>query len=188
MSQQQLCFIALLPPSKVKQEAKAIKDHFAKVYQSSHAQKSPPHITLQPPFKWDKTDLGRLKTTVQQFASTQSPIPITLSGFGAFPPRVIYIHVEKTPELLAIQQALMNHLEQTLGLVDSVAKSREFVPHMTVAFRDLTKPNFHKAWPNYKDKPFHYQFTVNELTLLLHNGKWWEVGERFTLFQTQTEA
>lgn len=180
MSDQQLCFIALLPPPTIQEEANTIKEHFATVYESSHAKKSPPHVTLQPPFKWEKDRLSELKATLKTFSSHQRPIPVTLSGFGAFPPRVIYIHVEKTPELLNIQNTLLTHLEQQLGLVDSVAKSRPFVPHMTVAFRDLSKSNFHQAWEVYKDQRFDYQFTVNELTLLLHNGKFWEIGETFT--------
>lgn len=179
MSNQQLCLIALLPPQRVQDEANAIKDHFAKVYDSSHAQKSPPHITLQPPFRWGQDQLFQLKTTLNQFAHHQRAIPITLSGFGAFPPRVIYIHVEKTPEILALQKALMDYLEQQFNLVDPTAKSRPFVPHITVAFKDLTKSNFRKAWPIYQDKPFDDQFTINELTLLLHNGKHWEVEEAF---------
>ncbi|AFZ43644.1 Phosphoesterase HXTX [Halothece sp. PCC 7418] len=107
MSQKKLCFVALLPPENIQTEANAIKDHFADVYESSHAKKSPPHITLQPPFKWEIDQLTALKTTLETFSHNQAPIPITLSGFGAFPPRVIYIHVEKTPELLAIQKSLI---------------------------------------------------------------------------------
>lgn len=185
MSEQQLCFIALLPPPAIQEEANTIKEHFATVYESSHAKKSPPHITLQPPFKWEKERLPALKKTLKTFSNTQSPIPITLSGFGAFPPHVIYIHVEKPPELLKIQKSLLTHLEQQLGLVDSVAKSRPFVPHMTVAFRDLSKPNFHQAWEVYKDQPFDYEFTVQSLTLLLHNGKFWEIGETFNFLSLE---
>lgn len=185
MSEQQLCFIALLPPPAIQEEANQIKEHFATVYESSHAKKSPPHITLQPPFKWEKERLPELKNTLKAFSERQIPIPVTLSGFGAFPPRVIYIHVEKTPELLNIQNALLIHLEETLNLVDSMAKSRPFVPHMTVAFRDLSKTHFHQAWEVYKDQPFDYEFTVQALTLLLHNGKFWEIGETFNFYNHQ---
>jgi len=108
-------------------------------------------------------------------------VPVHLCGFGAFPSRVIYIHVEKTPELLTIQKSLMGDLEDQLGLVDPVAQSRPFVPHMTVAFRDLSKSNFRQAWKVYQDQPFDYQFTVQELTLLLHNGKHWEIEDSFAL-------
>ncbi len=181
VSQKKLCFVALLPPEAVQAKANAIKDHFAAVYESSHAKKSPPHITLQPPFKWESEQLPDLKTTLGQFAQRQRPVPVHLSGFGAFPPRVIYIHVEKTPELLTIQQSLMGDLKDQLGLVDPVAQSRPFVPHLTVAFRDLSKSNFRQAWKVYQDQPFDYQFTVQALTLLLHNGKHWEIEDSFAL-------
>jgi 2'-5' RNA ligase len=181
VSHQKLCFVALLPPERVQADANAIKDHFAEVYDSSHAKKSPPHITLQPPFKWEVDEIPTLKTTLEQFASGQTPIPVKLSGFGAFPPRVIYIHVEKTAELLAIQKSLMADLEEKIGLVDAVAKSRPFVPHMTVAFRDLSKSNFRQAWNVYKDEAFDDQFTVQTLTLLIHNGQRWEVESNFSL-------
>lgn len=183
MSHQQLCFIALLPPQTIQDQANFIKAHFAEVYQSSHAQKSPPHITLKAPFKWEKEQLPQLKTTLQEFSQKHLCIPITLSGFGSFPPRVIYVHVLKTAQLLETQKALITYLEEHLELVDQVAKSRPFIPHLTVAFRDLTKSNFRKAWESYKEKSFEYQFTVNELTLLLHNGKHWEIGETFALKQ-----
>lgn len=181
MSHQKLCFIALLPPERVQAEANAIKDHFAEVYDSSHAKKSPPHITLQPPFKWDVEQIPTLKTTLEEFACRESPVPVSLSGFGAFPPRVIYIHVEKTAKLLTIQKSLMADLEAKIGLVDAVAKSRPFVPHMTVAFRDLSKFSFRQAWKVYQDQAFDYQFTVQALTLLIHNGKHWEIENNFPL-------
>ncbi len=181
MSTQKLCFIALLPPESVQAKANAIKDHFAQVYDSSHAKKSPPHITLQPPFKWEIEQVPTLKTTLEEFARFQTPVPVSLSGFGAFPPRVIYIHVEKTAELLAIQTSLMADLEAKIGLVDAVAKSRPFVPHMTVAFRDLSQSNFHQAWEVYQDQAFDDQFTVQALTLLIHNGKHWEIESNFPL-------
>lgn len=179
MSTQKLCFVALLPPPEIQTAANAVKDQFAEVYDSSHAKKSPPHITLQPPFKWESEELTTLKTALQSFAREQPPIPVNLAGFGAFPPRVIYIHVEKTPELLAIQKSLLADLEATLSLVDPVAKSRPFVPHMTVAFRDLSRANFRHAWQVYQEEPFHYQFTAQALTLLIHNGKHWEIEADF---------
>lgn len=176
-----LFFIALLPPPEIRQEITEIKQHFAEVYESRAALKSPPHITLQPPFKWEMEDVGQIEESLQTFVTTQGQIPVTLSGFGAFPPRVIYIKPLKTPELMAIQKALMSHLETSVGLVDKVSLTRPFSPHVTVAFRDLTKPNFRKAWKEYENKELHFEFFVSQLTLLLHNGKRWEVYREFPL-------
>ncbi len=176
-----LFFIALLPPQNIQDYANQIKQHFADYYGSSHAQKSPPHITLQPPFKWQDDNLTVLESCLQGFVVPQSAVPIKLSGFGAFVPRVIYIHVEKSPELLALQTDLMAYVERNLGIVDKVSKTRPFAPHMTVAFRDLTKQNFKAAWQQYQQKGLYFEFTGAELTLLRHNNKHWHIQSQFSL-------
>lgn len=177
-------FIALLPPPNVQAEATAIKEYFQTRYQSQGALRSPPHVTLQPPFEWAKDDLNRLSETLAAFALQQAPIPMTLSGFSAFPPRVIFIDVVKTPELLAVQSALMTYLETTLGIVDAQSKNRKFAPHLTVAFRDLKPGAFRQAWPEFESRPFHAQFVVPELTLLIHNGQRWQVDQNFPFSQS----
>ncbi|MEC4985289.1 MAG: 2'-5' RNA ligase family protein [Oscillatoria sp. PMC 1068.18] len=179
VSAERLFFIALLPPPEVQQVATKIKEHFAEVYNSRHALNSPPHITLQSPFKWLWENLPLLETSLAEFAGQEAPIPVILDGFGAFPPRVIYINPLRTPELIAIQQKLTEHLRNTCGIVDPKAKSRPFAPHVTVAFKDLTKSNFRAAWNEYQTKSLNYQFTVPNLTLLLHNNKRWEIQQEF---------
>ena len=93
-----LLFVALVPPENIQNQVTGIKEHFAQQYNSSHALKSVPHITLQPPFKWPTTDLTLLQDSLENFAQNCSTFSITLSGFAAFVPRVIYINVVKTPE------------------------------------------------------------------------------------------
>nr|WP_293100771.1 2'-5' RNA ligase family protein [Moorena sp. SIOASIH] len=75
-----------------------------------------------------------------------TPLPLILKGFGAFVPRVIYINLLKTPELLSLHNDLMVTQETSLGIVYQTSKNRSFSPHMTVAFRDLTQPNFRASW------------------------------------------
>jgi 2'-5' RNA ligase len=174
-----LFFIALLPPEEVRQFVDRVKQHFAEVYNSRAALKSPPHITLQPPFQWQPEDLPLLEARLQEFTQMRSPVPMQLDGYGAFKPRVIYINVLKTPELLQVQQALTSELELSLQIIDSASKNRPFAPHLTVGFRDLTKPNFYKAWQEFQSQQLHFEFIVPQLTLLAHNGKRWEVKSQF---------
>jgi 2'-5' RNA ligase len=174
-------FIALLPSHRIQQLAARIKERFAEVYQSRAALKSPPHITLQPPFDWPAEDLPRLNQHLEEFARSQPPIPLVLNGFGAFRPRVIFIKVIITPELLSVQENLSNSLESTLGIVHAASKSRLFSPHLTVAYRDLTKPNFYQAWSEFENQPFSFEFMVPQLTLLVHNGQRWEISKEFPL-------
>ncbi|WP_445632858.1 2'-5' RNA ligase family protein [Nostoc sp. DSM 114161] len=172
-------FIALLPPQEIQDYANQIRQYFADNFASRGAQNSPPHITLQPPFEWADTNVLLLETSLREFASEQKSIPITLSGFAAFPPRVIYIDVVRSQELLTLQVDLMAYVESKLGIVDKVSKTRPFAPHMTVAFRDLTKQNFKAAWPEFEKRQLHFEFSPNKLTLLLHDGKRWNIKSEF---------
>ena len=174
-----LLFVALVPPENIQNQVTGIKEHFAQQYNSSHALKSVPHITLQPPFKWPTTDLTLLQDSLENFAQNCSTFSITLSGFAAFVPRVIYINVVKTPELLKIQQDLIGFTETTLGIVHPPSKIRPFSPHVTVAFRDLTKQNFRAAWVEFREKTLDLEFRASQLTLLIHNGKRWDLCNEF---------
>lgn len=173
-------FIALLPPLEIQDYANKIKQDFAQNYNSRGAQNSPPHITLKPPFEWQLDDLPVLAQALRAFADTRTPVPVTLQGFGAFAPRVIYINVLKTPELLALQTDLMAYCETSLGIVHPVSQNRPFVPHVTVAFRDLTNQYFRDAWSKYHNQQVEFEFTASQLTLLIHDGNQWNVSTEFS--------
>lgn len=170
-------FVALLPPQHIQDCANEIKQYFADRYASSGAQKSPPHITLQPPFEWADSDVSLLEDSLNKFATSRESIPVTLHNFAAFTPRVIYIDVVQTPELMDLQADLIKYVDN-LGIVDK--SHRSFTPHMTVAFRDLTKQNFKVAWTEFEKRELHFEFKCHRLTLLLHDGKRWNVKTEFS--------
>ncbi len=172
-------FIALIPPINVQEEATKIKQYFQKIYNSKAALKSPPHVTLQPPFEWEIEALPQLIEELNSFSKSQQPFSMTLNGFAAFKPRVIYIDVVKNPELLSIQKLLMSHLESSLNIVHQVYKNRPFTPHLTVGFRDLSKKNFYQAWSEFEHKEIYHHFIIDKLTLLIHNGRNWEIHSEY---------
>ncbi|KJH72061.1 2'-5' RNA ligase family protein [Aliterella atlantica] len=178
-SPKNLFFIALLPPQEVSDRAHAIKQHFADRYNSRAALKSPPHITLQPPFPLLDEEIAPLRGCLSKFANSQARVKVTLDGFAAFPPRVIYINVVKTQPLLELQSNLASTLATELKIIDAKAKSRSFSPHMTVGFKDLSKPNFKAAWAEFQHQQLDYEFVASDLTLLKHNSKRWEIEEQF---------
>lgn len=180
-------FIGLLPPPGLQDQVNSVKQDFADRFASRKAQNSPPHITLFPPFVWPPEQETALESVLAAFAQSWASPSIHLDGFGAFVPRVIYVRVINSPELHRLQQALMVRLEKALGLVDLKTKHRPFKPHMTVAFRDLTKQNFHAGWAEYQHKPFSDEFIASDLTLLLHNGRFWEVQSEFAFAKPEGE-
>lgn len=172
-------FIALLPPQHIQDYANEIKQYFADNYASRVAQKSPPHITLQPPFEWSDAEVPQLEASLQAFAQTQQSISITLQDYAAFPPRVIYINVIKSQEIWKLQNQLIIHTASHLGIKDQKSATRPFTPHLTVAFRDLTKENFRAAWPEFAQRSLNFDFMAENLTLLIHDGKRWNVKSEF---------
>lgn len=172
-SAQSRYFLALIPPPAIQADATALKHHFRQHYHSQAALKSPPHITLQAPFQWPDDERDRLFSTVAAFRSSTAPVAVTLSGFGAFPPRVIFLAVHPTPELMQLQMELSHYLADQLGIVDPRSRDRPFRPHLTIAFRDLKPAAFRKAWPKFAHKPADYTFTATTMTLLRHTGREW---------------
>jgi len=174
-------FIALVPPLDIEQHITQIKLYFAEHYNTRGALNSPPHVTLQPPFEWPAANVPKLEESLNLFSANRLPIPVTLSGFAAFAPRVIYVDVVKSPALLEIQKDLMSYIEANLGIVDRVSQTRPFVPHITVAFRDLTQENFQAAWLEFSGRELDFEFTAAALTLLLHDGSRWNISNNFPL-------
>ncbi|BAC89023.1 gll1082 [Gloeobacter violaceus PCC 7421] len=173
-------FVAVLPPGVIAQEVERIQQIFADHFASCGALRSPPHITLQPPFEWPAAEREWLEDCLLNFADKQPRFVVALSGFAAFPPRVIYIDVVANAALEALQISLAERFERVLGVVER-SRSRRYVPHMTVAFRDLTQENFARAWPQFKDRPLSMEFAVHRLTLLMHGGGRWQVCKEFAL-------
>ncbi|MGG6241944.1 2'-5' RNA ligase family protein [Nodosilinea sp. AN01ver1] len=174
-------FVALLPSQVLQDEITAIKHEIWQRFGSKAALRSPPHITLQPPFLWPLAEVNQLEHHLEAFARAQPAVPIQLKGYSAFAPRVIYIDVVKTPGLMAVQAAIAAYLEKNCGIVDRVGKTRSFTPHVTVGFRDLSPATFRRAWPEFELRPFAAEFVAQSLTLLRHDGHIWQIFSKFPL-------
>jgi len=173
-------FIALVPEGKLHEEVMAMKEHMAKKFRSKAGMRSPPHITLHMPFKFKDKDEDRLKHKLSVL-SKEKQIKTALSGFGAFPPRVIYIRVELNEDLYDLWTKIVAVTRKDLGLDNADYKSLGFIPHMTLAFRDLKREMFHKAWAEYSEKSFEREFPVNKIALLKQDEEGWNVLEEFPL-------
>lgn len=172
-------FIALLLPPSVQDAARDVIEQLSDRYHTRTA-RVVPHITLQPPFLWKLEQRDRLYRVLSDFAPNHPPVPIRLSGFAAFAPRVLYIHVEKTAGLMQLQAALMQHL-QDLAIEDSIAKKRGFTPHVTVASRNLTRQTFEAARLELQETSFEEQFTCDRLTLLIYKNNRWHIDREYEL-------
>ncbi len=177
----QLYFIALLPPPAVRQDIRRLQEYVSETYASKAALKSPPHITLQPPFTLAACDVPLLTHVLAAVADIASPVEIELSGFSAFAPRVVFLDVAAAPGLVELQLLLVDRLQTQCGVAEKVSRRRHYHPHLTVAFRNLKRRQFGALWEEVRERSVHYAFTVTNLTLLWHDGKRWQVDCEFAL-------
>ncbi len=178
-----LYFIAVLLPDQVSASIDQIKQNIAEKFQSRAALRSPPHITLHMPFRLADKKKEKLSMVLESFAQNQSPFELTLKDFDAFPPRVIYIGVTPNEQLDSLQSALLREMRREMNTFNGNYKERGFHPHITIAFRDLKTRNFHAAWEFYQKETFFSQFIAPRISLLKHNGKFWEVDKHYELGQ-----
>lgn len=148
-------------------------------YGTTHALKSPPHITLQMPFRHPENKEDHLIKKLAFFAGQRTHLEIQLSGFGSFPPRVIFIDVIKTQTLDQRFFELRNFLHQEIGLTSPQQEKDRFSPHVTLATRDLKKEIFPEVWEAFRNQEFQAAFISRDLSLLKHTGKTWNVYKRF---------
>ncbi len=170
-----LYFFAIIPPEKVQASVTEIKENFKDRYNAKHALKSPPHITLIPPFEYKYSVEKRLIENLELFSSEESSFTQKLENFGTFPPKVIYIRVVKSDHLFNMYRRFGKFMAKNLGLKSIFHDFRKFKPHMTVAFRDLTKKNFYLAKSEYEEKQISFIYEVESINLLKHNGKFWDI-------------
>ena len=176
-----LFFIALIPPSPLREELIALKEHFRENYNSKASLNSPPHITLHMPFRLKAKKEELLLSTLKTLAKKQASFEVALKNYEAFPPRVIFVDVEENTALNQLQAELHKTCRHKLNLHNANYKDRGFHPHITLAFRDLRKAMFTKAWEEFSNKQIDEQFKAEAICLLKHSGERWEEYRYFGL-------
>lgn len=177
-------FLALVPPEPIYGEAMGLKESIKEKYNSKGALRSPAHITLHMPFDWPDQKAEVLFEELTTFAQKQSTVSVTLKDFGCFKPRVIFIDVENSEALQLLQKEFDRFFKIKLNLFHASYKDLPFHPHLTIAFRDLKKSEFYKAWDEFKEKKFDGTFTATAVSLLKHDGLKWHTHREFKLGNT----
>ena len=176
-----LYFVAVLPPEQESRQITALKQYCKAHFGSGHALNSPPHITLHMPFKWHDQKRDRLDRCLRQVAGETASFRVELRDFDYFEPRVVFVDVMDNEALKALQKRLSGQMRLELNLFNAGYKDRPFHPHVTIAFRDLKKPKFYEAKTHFSGEKLAMDFEVNDLVLLRHQGKRWEIQKRFVL-------
>lgn len=175
-----LYFIAIVPPQEVCEEITKLKHLVKEKFDSSHALNAPPHITLHMPFKWRDKKVEQLTGLIDHLNDEWEPFEIELKNFDFFEPRVVFVDVVENGLLNKKQKQVMGACRRELKLDNANYKDRPFHPHVTIAFRDLKKPQFYEARNFFKFQEASFIFQVERVELLRKEDKNWQVNRLYT--------
>lgn len=167
-------FVALVLPEELNKKVLSWKNYMLERYNCKVSLKSPPHITLVPPFWLDEEQKDNLLTDVNSIAAGFKSFFIKTNNFSAFKPRTIFIDVEKNKELEGLKIKTDYFFMQN-DLYKIKIDTRPFHPHITIATRDLFKKSFQEAWKIFEKESFEEKWEAKGISLLRHNKKNWDV-------------
>lgn len=178
MRKESLYFIAIVLPSANADEIEVFRQDMADTYNSKAALKVMPHITLKAPFKLPADETASLMEWFRFLPLQNRPFQVLLEDFACFDnkhSKVIYVKPAMSPHLQNLHSDVMKSFSAAYPQINTSTYERQFNPHVTIAYRDLTPENFEKAWAVYQEKKYTSMFTCERLTLLKHNGLRWEI-------------
>ena len=156
--------VVIKPPKKIFNEVLKIEKLIAKKYKTYHSLGSRigPHIKLTFQGNINKKNFKKIEDIVNKISKKTKSFKVKIRGVDKFyKNRVIYMKVLKSRELNDIYKKLSNNLKQ----FGKVRNLRPYTPHITLAYIDITKENFKKAFKELKNKKFSYEFNVNRIYL-----------------------
>ncbi len=171
-------FLAIIPPEPLFSEVENIKKQVSISYNNKSALRSPAHITLHMPFEWNEEKEGLLIEKLNEFQFGNS-FNIQLKNFSCFEPKVLFIDVVKNDDLSRLQSRLVEQVKLNLNIFNQANDLRAYHPHVTIAFRDLKKESFYKAWEELKNRIFEADFKAKSFVLLKHTGSVWQSHQQF---------
>jgi 2'-5' RNA ligase len=172
MKSMQKYFLALVPPDPILEKAESIKWEIKTRFQVKYALKSPAHITLKMPFSYNEDKEEKLVGKLSEFTAGFSAFSVRIGGIGTFGNRVIFLGVEQSEPLIALQAALKKFCKLELNLPDELS-DRNFHPHMTLAFKDLKPSKFPEVLGLAQEMSFDTEYYSEDVVLLKRvEGRW----------------
>lgn len=173
-------FIAILPPDAILNEVVAFQKEIEKAYGSKHAQNAPPHITIIPPFEATVVEVETLIGVLSKSNLDNNSIDIHLDGFQNFDHRTLFVDIAKNEALERFCKAVKQLFNQQKIIPQRVEK-HFFVPHITIANKDLKKKDFKLALLEFKQRDYQRKFLLNEMVILRFEDRKWELYKKIEL-------
>jgi len=167
-----LFFFALIPEARFSEKVRSLQEELKAKFALTYSMRIIPHITLQAPFECQEVNQSKLEECVDLISNRIKPLRLKSMNFGSFINSVVYINLEKNAELMELQEWLANTLESQSCLT-SAQRNNDYVPHITLAHRDLDPTQFAEVWEYINQYPLNESFAVEKLVAFNHDGAKW---------------
>lgn len=167
-------FLAVVPPVHISTEIIAFQKNIEQLFGATHAQKVPPHITIIPPFDCAENKLIDFTEKIVSFLNNKSTVDITLylDNFQRFESRTLFVDVAKNEPFEKLCKELKLLFNQQ-KITKSRVEKHYFIPHITLANKDIKKRDFKLLWEDFKERTYQRNFELDCLVVLeLKDGVW----------------
>ncbi len=161
-------YIAWVLEGEIACEIRAKQELACERFHSCKALRSPPHVTIVPPFYHPPDREEELSDVIMRWSIKVPGFDWELSDYSHFDKRVIYARI-KGPEWLS------EYRKKLFEELNILLPKRAFRPHVTVAFRDLKREQFTPAWRYFSSQKLRAVLRQNKVSLLRHTGSKWEI-------------
>lgn len=132
--------------------------------------------TPLPHFSWlgaEEMDCDRVCAALDDFTRNEAPFNIRTAGLGLFtgPKPVLYLTVAKSRLLLEIHERLSLCVDSFIVNPNRYYAPVQWVPHITLAYRDLNAENLGCAVKNLISYPLEVDIHIQSIALVYSNGE-----------------
>jgi 2'-5' RNA ligase len=134
-------------------------------------------LTPLPHFTWQSAEgypLDIAEAALKRMASHFNPFVVLTAGVGVFtgPMPVLYLALVKTRMMIDIHEMLWREMAPLGKLVNEYYSPPRWVPHITLAIRDITPLNLACAMEGLLYYPFEMEILVDNLALIYQVGEY----------------
>jgi 2'-5' RNA ligase len=135
-----------------------------------------PHITLGNGIDATQLELEDVIDEITQASRSVASFSMDISGFGSLDSRPIGVGEASTPYVIFANVVVSQELLELTSRIDEVTSgrslwyrmSRPYLPHVTLAFRDLTEAGYRNGLDYLSDKNIQLSSTIDHIALVQH--------------------
>jgi 2'-5' RNA ligase len=155
-------WVGVILPKKISNEMLKIQKKISEKYETHHDLESKigPHFTIIYQENVNEKDFKKIEKVVKEISKKTEPFKAEIKGIRRFyKNRVIYAKVAKSKELNNLHKKLSYKLRK----FGKIRLLRLFTPHITLAYKDITKENYREAFKEFRNKKIFYVFELNRI-------------------------